>query len=84
MTGARPRVVITFCSDCGYEAETLSLAGALLRTFGGQLEGVQLVPWDEGTFEVLVEDDLVHSMARDGGFADHERVKQAVRAKIGG
>jgi predicted Rdx family selenoprotein len=34
------------------------------------------------TFEVSVGGVLVHSMARDGGFADHGRIKAAVRERL--
>lgn len=80
---AAPRVTITYCADCGYEEQTLALAGALMREFGVRLSAVRLIPWDEGTFDVSVDGTLVHSMAREGGFADLERVKAAVRERLG-
>lgn len=79
----RPKIVITYCAECGYEDATLELAGALMKEFGNRLDCVELVPWEEGTFEVAVAGELVHSMTREGGFADHERVKAAVREKLG-
>ncbi len=52
--------------------------------FGGRLAKIELIPWDEGTFDVSVDGDLVHSMAREGGFAAHDAIKKAVRAKSSG
>ncbi len=52
--------------------------------FGGRLATIELIPWDEGTFDVSVDGDLVHSMAREGGFPTHDAIKKAVRAKISG
>ncbi|MHB1134354.1 MAG: Rdx family protein [Chloroflexota bacterium] len=78
------RVTIAYCAECGYEPQTLALAEALLMRCGHALSGVELVPWLDGSFEVTVGGDLVHSMYRDGGFAEHEQVVAAVLAKVTG
>lgn len=77
------KVKITYCAECGYEPQTLDLAGALMREFGQRLSSIEIIPWEEGTFDVRVGAELVHSMAREGGFPDHDRVKAAVRSVLG-
>jgi selenoprotein W-related protein len=76
------KVTITYCADCGYDPQALALAGALMREFGQRLSSVELIPWDEGTFDVSVGGSPVHSMARDGGFPEHEKVIRAVRSAL--
>ena len=76
------RVRITYCADCGYEPQALELAGALMRAFGQRLSAIELIPWEEGTFDVRVGNTLVHSMARDGGFPDAGTVEKAVEQAI--
>jgi selenoprotein W-related protein len=76
------RVAITYCAECGYEPQTLSLAEALMKTFGHQLSAIELIPWYEGSFDVKVGSTLVHSMYRDGGFPEHEKIFDAVRAEL--
>lgn len=80
------RVRIVYCAECGYEPQTLELAGALMRRFGPDLAAIEIVPWLEGTFEVSVDGRLVHSMVRDGGFPTNEAIIEAVarRAPAGG
>ncbi len=76
------KVTITYCAECGYEPQTLALADALMRRFGHQLSSIELVPWYEGSFDVTVDGELVHSMYRDGGFPEHETIVDAVRGKL--
>ena len=77
------RVRITYCAECGYEPQTLALAGSLMTEFGSALSSIELIPWLDGAFEVSVNGDLVHSMARDGGFPSSEAMRAAVRARLG-
>ena len=73
------KVRITYCAECGYEPQTLELAGALMREFGERLSAIEIIPWEDGTFDVRVGEHLVHSMARDGGFPDPAAIAAAVR-----
>ena len=80
---ARPvKVSITYCSECGYQPQTLALATALLHEFEYGLSSVELIPWHDSMFEVTVGGDLVHSMAREGGFPESSVIIQAVRERL--
>lgn len=76
------RVAITYCAECGYEQFTLDLAAALMREFGAQLSKIEIVPWHDGSFDVTVNGEVVHSMYRDGGFPEHETIIAAVRDRL--
>jgi selenoprotein W-related protein len=73
------KVTISYCSECGYEPQTLALAESLMREFRHELAEIEIIPWYEGAFDVTVDGELVHSMEREGGFAEHETVIAAVR-----
>ena len=76
------KVSITYCGSCGYEPQTLALASALMQAFLYDLASIELIPWEDGAFDVLVDGDLVHSMYRDGGFPEHETIIRAVRERL--
>ena len=78
------KVKITYCAECGYEPQTLDLAKALMLEFGARLSSIELIPWEGGTFEVSVDGQLVHSMARNGGFPDSATIQEAVRTRLSG
>jgi selenoprotein W-related protein len=73
------KVSIAYCAECGYEPQTLALAEALMKAFRNELSEIELIPWEDGAFDVTVDGELVHSMYREGGFADHDAVIAAVR-----
>ena len=76
------KVTITYCAECGYEPQTLDLTNVLMRTFAHDLSSIELIPWYQGSFDVSVGGELVHSMYRDGGFPEHQTILDAVRAKL--
>lgn len=76
------KVTITYCAECGYEPQTLELAGALMKAFGAKLSGIELIPWHDGSFDVLIGGELVHSMYREGGFPEPADIIQAVRDRL--
>lgn len=81
---ARVKVSITYCAACGYEPQTLQLTSALMHEFVDSLSTIELIPWHDGAFDVVVNGDLIHSMYRDGGFPTDETIAQAVRARLAG
>jgi selenoprotein W-related protein len=73
------KVTITYCSECGYEPQTLALADTLMRTFRHELAEIAIIPWYDGSFDVTVDGELVHAMYRDGGFPEAQTIIDAVK-----
>jgi len=84
-TGAQHpiKVSITYCASCGYEPQTLALTSALMHEFIYDLASIELIPWQDGAFDVVIDGDLVHSMYRDGGFPENETIIRAVHERLG-
>ncbi len=77
------KVRITYCAECGYEPQTLALTSALMREFVHDLASIELIPWQGGAFDVVVDGELVHSMFRDGGFPQNEAIIRFVKERLG-
>ena len=82
MTHDPIKIKITYCAECGYEPQTLALTKDLMYKFTDRLSAIELIPWHDGSFDVSVNGELVHSMFRDGGFPDSQVVIEAVQAKL--
>ncbi len=78
------KVRIVYCASCGYEPYTLDLAKTLMQTFLYDIGSIEIIPWQDGAFDVTVNGELVHSMYRDGGFPEHQTVIEDVRRHLGG
>ena len=76
------KVTITYCAECGYEPQTLSLTEALMKAFTHELTSIELVPWYEGSFDVAINGKLVHSMYREGGFPENSAIVAAVKREM--
>jgi selT/selW/selH-like putative selenoprotein len=76
------KVSITYCASCGYEPQTLELTSALMHAFVYELASIELIPWQDGAFDVVVDGELVHSMYRDGGFPASSAIIGAVRERL--
>ena len=77
------KITISYCAECGYEPPTLKLAEYLMMQFKDRISSIELIPWFEGSFDVSIGDELVHSMYRDGGFPENEEIGAAVRRRLG-
>ncbi len=77
-----PKIKIVYCASCGYEPQTLELVSALMDAFHYDIASIEIIPWQDGAFDVAVDGELVHSMYRDGGFPSPETIIRAVRERL--
>ena len=76
------RVEIRYCTQCRWLLRAAWMGQELLTTFEQEIGELALVPGSGGVLEVRVEDDLVWSRERDGGFPEIKVLKQRVRDRI--
>jgi selenoprotein W-related protein len=79
---ARPRVAITYCTQCTWLLRAAWMAQELLSTFTTELGEVALVPGTGGVFRVTVADALVWDRKAEGGFPEITTLKQRVRDQV--
>jgi selenoprotein W-related protein len=75
----KPRIAITYCTQCSWMLRAAWMAQELLSTFGQDLGEVALIPGTGGVFEIRVGDELIWERKRDGGFPEAKVLKQRVR-----
>jgi selenoprotein W-related protein len=75
----RPRVAITYCTQCRWLLRAGWMAQELLTTFDTELGEVALIPGTGGVFEVRVDGELVWSRKVQGRFPESKELKQLVR-----
>ena len=80
--GVRPRVVITYCTQCNWLLRAGWMAQELLSTFGTSLGEVALAPSGGGTFTITIDGTTIWDRRTDGGFPDVKVLKQRVRDAI--
>jgi selenoprotein W-related protein len=78
----KPRVTITYCTQCQWLLRAAWLAQELLSTFAAELGEVALIPGSGGVFEIRVEGKLPWSRRDQGSFPQAKEIKQRVRDRI--
>jgi len=78
----KPRVDITYCSQCRFILRASWMAQELLTTFDTDVGEVALVPAGGGVFEVRVNGELIWSKKEQGRFPESKELKQLVRDRI--
>ena len=78
----KPRIAITYCTQCQWLLRAAWMAQELLQTFGDDLGEVALIPGTGGIFTVTVNDTLIWDRKEKQGFPEAKVLKQLVRDVI--
>lgn len=78
----RPRIAITYCTQCHWLLRAAWMAQELLSTFGTDLGEVSLRPGTGGVFEITFDDETIWERKADGGFPDVKQLKGRVRDRL--
>lgn len=79
---ARPRIVITYCTQCRWLLRASWVAQELLTTFTTDLGEIALRPGVGGVFTIELDGELIWDRKRDGGFPDIAPLKRLVRDRV--
>lgn len=78
----KPRISITYCTQCNWLLRSGWMAQELLQTFATDLGEVALIPGTGGIFEIRLGEELIWERKRDQGFPGPKELKQRVRDVI--
>lgn len=78
----KPRLAITYCTQCNWLLRAAWMAQEVLQTFSVEMGEVSLVPGTGGIFEIILDGELIWERKRDGGFPDIKVLKQMVRDRV--
>jgi selenoprotein W-related protein len=76
---SRPRIAITYCTQCNWMLRAAWMAQELLSTFGQDLAEVALLPGTGGIFVIALDGHTIWDRKQDGGFPEAKVLKQRVR-----
>ncbi len=82
MESEKPKIVITYCTQCNWLLRSAWMAQELLSTFGLDLGEVALSPGTGGIFVITYDSEVIWERKRDGGFPDVKTLKQRVRDRL--
>ncbi len=82
METPKPRITITYCTQCNWMLRAAWLAQELLQTFGSDIGEVALVPGTGGIFVITADDTAIWNRKNDGGFPEAKILKQRLRNLI--
>jgi selenoprotein W-related protein len=78
----RPRIVITYCTQCRWLLRATWLAQELLTTFTTDVGELVLQPGVGGVFRVAVDDEVLWDRKVEGGFPELAPLKRLVRDRV--
>jgi selenoprotein W-related protein len=79
MAEPKPRVTISYCTQCNWMLRAAWMAQELLQTFGQDLGEVALIPGTGGIFVITVNDKTIWDRKTNGGFPEAKVLKQKLR-----
>ncbi len=79
---AKPRIVVSYCTQCQWLLRAAWMAQELLSTFGADLGEVALVPATGGLFRIAYDGETIWDRKTEGGFPDIKLLKQRVRDRL--
>lgn len=78
----KPRLSITYCTQCNWLLRAAWMQQELLQTFSLEIGELSLIPGTGGIFQIQLDGELIWDRKARGGFPDIKVLKQMVRDRI--
>ena len=78
----KPRLEITYCTQCRWLLRAAWMAQELLTTFEAELREVTLRPGTGGMYDVILDGETIWSRQERRRFPDIKQLKQLIRDRV--
>ncbi len=72
-------ITINFCTKCGWLARAAWMAQEIINTYVNDIQSVNLVPVDDGKFEIFCDKQAIFIRYEEGKFIEIKEIKKRIR-----
>jgi selenoprotein W-related protein len=72
-------ITINFCTKCGWLTRAAWMAQEIINTYVSDIQSVNLVPGDDGKFEIFCDKQAIFLRHEEGKFIEIKDIKKRIR-----
>ena len=72
-------ITINFCTKCGWLTRAAWMAQEIINTYVNDIQSVNLVPGDDGKFEIFCDKQAIFLRHEEGKFIEIKEIKMRIR-----
>ena len=72
-------ITINFCTKCGWLMRAAWMAQEIINTYVSDIQSVNLVPGEDGKFEIFCNKQVIFLRHQEGKFIEIKEIKKRIR-----